>query len=222
MKATPVVGDSTKIRLKADKRGGELLVTRPNAAEGGMVNLQWKDRATGNPVVNKPVFPGDISFRRIRTPNAKDRVYELQYVQRADRTFFYMQEGDEAGDEGRVIQLLAAVENPTEALKALQATEAAAAGSASGGPGMPGLVGAGEEGMGSALNFSGMSGGSAPASFDLSSILGAGNNASFMPTHSGGGGPQPPLTPSPPLARAAMCPRGPRLLPPPPLEGLLG
>ncbi len=155
-----VPGDSTRLSMKADKRAGELIVTRP--PPGSAPEVQWRDRATGAPIWQRMVFPGDISFRRIMTPNANDRVYELRFVASGARTFFFMQDADAVKDGDRVRDLLAAVENPTTFA---QAQDRAAA-----------LVRAGEEGTGSALNMGGVlsaaRGGARPVEFDLSSILG--------------------------------------------------
>jgi hypothetical protein len=60
----------------------ELVLTRDGE---GMVHAQWRDRATGDVAFDTVVFPGDVTLRRVRTPAAKDRVYELRYVAGAAR-----------------------------------------------------------------------------------------------------------------------------------------
>jgi hypothetical protein len=46
------------------------------------------------------VFPGDIEFRRIATPQATDRIYELMFTQGGRREFFWSQEPKEATEVG--------------------------------------------------------------------------------------------------------------------------
>ena len=114
-----VPGDMNALALKADKRAGELVVTRPQP--GQAPSIQWRDRATGAALWERMVFPGDITFRRIVSPSPVDRVYELCFVGSRARTFFYLQEPDAAGDADRVRALLGAVDNPAGAAAAMRA-----------------------------------------------------------------------------------------------------
>ena len=45
----------------------------------GMVNIQWRDRSTNALGFDRPVFPDDVTFKRVKTGDGKDRVYELKY-----------------------------------------------------------------------------------------------------------------------------------------------
>lgn len=83
-------GQSSKLRLAADQRKGLLQVVK----EGdGMIHVQWRDRATGQMGFDRPVFPDDITFKRIRTGKDTDRVYEFKYKANETRFFFWMQVG---------------------------------------------------------------------------------------------------------------------------------
>ena len=66
-------GTPPKIRMVADRRRGELKLAK---SADGLQHLAWKDRGSGRTEHDFVVFPGDSTLKRIRTPDAKDRVYE--------------------------------------------------------------------------------------------------------------------------------------------------
>ena len=124
---------SNKLRVAADPRKGSLSVSRQ---PDGMVHIQWRDRSTGALGFDRPVFPDDVTFKRIKSPDVKDRIYELKYKASGDaptaqRWFFWMQESKPEDDEENVKKFLNSIDNPP------------AEGSDNGGAG--GGVGGGEE-----------------------------------------------------------------------------
>ena len=110
-------GRSGCLRLAADKRRGEVVLTRDGE---GMTHVQWLDRATRDVGFDRIVFPGDATFRRIKTPaDDKNRVYELMYVAgQRQRYFFWLQEPDANTDGEKISKFLAAIEDPSAAAAA--------------------------------------------------------------------------------------------------------
>jgi hypothetical protein len=105
---------SNKLRVAADPRKGTLSVSRQ---PDGMVHIQWRDRSTGALGFDRPVFPDDVTFKRIKSPDAKDRIYELKYKASGDaptaqRWFFWMQESKPEEDEENVKKFLNSIDNP--------------------------------------------------------------------------------------------------------------
>jgi hypothetical protein len=76
MQSTPAPGGSST-SLKADKRRGELLLKRD---QDGMLHVQWADRAGGNLGFDRPVFPGDVTLKRIQTPNVRGGRWPLPAI----------------------------------------------------------------------------------------------------------------------------------------------
>jgi Proteasome complex subunit Rpn13 ubiquitin receptor len=155
-----IPGDSTKLRMRADPRKGELRLMR---SFDGVLTLEWRDRTTGNPIHSWMVFPGDITFRRVKTGRESDRVYGLQFTAAGDsrRFFFWMQKGETpaaAPTEGAAAPAAAAAGSTASSLQAEddanakklvelinnpQAAQAAAAANAGGGAAAGGAAGAG-------------------------------------------------------------------------------
>lgn len=102
------------LRLTPDARRGEVRIVR----DSGLTTLVWRDRTTGASEEVFTVFPGDITLRRVRTPVGGDRVYEVAFVQHADRrAFFWLQGGDATRDADAVAALLHAVNHPDAAAR---------------------------------------------------------------------------------------------------------
>lgn len=149
-----IPGDSTKLRMRADPRKGELRLMR---SFDGVLTLEWRDRTTGNPIHSWMVFPGDISFKRIKTGRDGDRVFELKFTAAGDnrRFFFWMQKGEAAAasaaptegasasaagassalqeDIDNAKKLLELINNPQAAQQAANANAAAGSGGTAGG-----------------------------------------------------------------------------------------
>jgi hypothetical protein len=83
------VGSGPRLRIRADNRKGQLQLVR---SPEGMMNLQWRDRSSnsGNTELNLDLFPGDVTFKRIKTGREAERVYELQFVHATERRFFLL------------------------------------------------------------------------------------------------------------------------------------
>ena len=82
-----------------------------------MVNIQWRDRSTNALGFDRPVFPDDVTFKRVKTGDGKDRVYELKYKAsgagpNAQRWFFWMQEPKPEVDEANAKAFLDAIDHP--------------------------------------------------------------------------------------------------------------
>lgn len=104
---------ASKLRIRADPRRGEVRLVR---SPEGMINVQWRDRTTGNMEINLECFPDDVTFKRIRTGREEDRVYELNFVSAADRRFFFwMQEPAVEKDAENARKLVETVNNPAGA-----------------------------------------------------------------------------------------------------------
>lgn len=87
MNSEPVRGSQpAKLRLAPDNRKGLLRVIRSPAE--GTIQLQWVNRTSGDVQLDLMVFPHDVTFKRVRTGNDKDRVYELKFVA-GDRAFYF-------------------------------------------------------------------------------------------------------------------------------------
>ena len=67
MQSTPVAGGAST-SLKADKKKGELVLKKD---PDGMLHVQWVDRGSGNLRFDRPVFPGDVTLKRINAPNVR-------------------------------------------------------------------------------------------------------------------------------------------------------
>ena len=105
---------SNKLRIAADPRKGILSVSRQ---PDGMIHIQWRDRSTGALGFDRPAFPDDVTFKRIKTPDVKDRVYELKYKASGDsptaqRWFFWMQESKPEEDEENIKKFINSIDNP--------------------------------------------------------------------------------------------------------------
>ncbi len=108
MNAEPVRG-TEKLRIAADARKGTLAVGRD---ADGTVHVTWRDRASGSVAFDRVVFPGDVSFRRIKTGKDADRVYELKYVANNNRFFFWMQEPKADADAENARKLVESIDSP--------------------------------------------------------------------------------------------------------------
>jgi hypothetical protein len=105
---------SNKLRIAADPRKGILSVSRQ---PDGMIHKHWRDPSTGALGCDRPAFPDDITFKRIKTPDVKDRVYELKYKASGDsptaqRWFFWMQESKPEEDEENIKKFINSIDNP--------------------------------------------------------------------------------------------------------------
>ena len=61
-----------------------------------MVQFQWCDAETKNPIDSLYVFPGDAKFEKVK--QSKDRVYLLEFVSTQQRFFYWMQEEEKDKD----------------------------------------------------------------------------------------------------------------------------
>lgn len=107
------VANNTKMRLAADPRKGELVLT---VGEDGLKKLVWRDRRTGSAEVELTLFPGDVTIKRIKAAKETDRIWEFKFTQGNDRRmYFWLQEPDAAGDAELLRKLTEGINQPAGA-----------------------------------------------------------------------------------------------------------
>jgi hypothetical protein len=115
MNAEPVRGNASRVRLAPDTRRGWIRVVR---SMEGTVQFQWVNRQSNDVALDLTVFPGDVTFRRVKAEPEKpnERVYELKYTSGGNRNFFFwMQEAKPEVDAENVTKLLRAINEPDAA-----------------------------------------------------------------------------------------------------------
>ena len=98
--------------VKPDRRKGLIRVVKDAQ---GMLQFQWCDADTKNPIDNLYVFPGDCKFEKVK--QTSDRVYLLEFANTQRRFFYWMQYAETEKDE----------ENASKLHKMLNGIEQAAA-----------------------------------------------------------------------------------------------
>ena len=80
-------GPKPLVEFKAGKMNFDGRIVKPERRKGlirvikdasGMVQFQWCDAETKNPIDSLYVFPGDAKFEKVK--QSKDRVYLLEFV----------------------------------------------------------------------------------------------------------------------------------------------
>jgi hypothetical protein len=70
-------------------RKGKISLERDN--NDGLLHFKWSERNSDHAEDDMIVFPGDIAFKRVTTPNAADRIYLLKISSSRSRKMFWMQ-----------------------------------------------------------------------------------------------------------------------------------
>eukprot|EP00753_Platysulcus_tardus_P004032 PLAT12516.17.p1 GENE.PLAT12516.17~~PLAT12516.17.p1 ORF type:complete len:398 (-),score=176.68 PLAT12516.17:76-1212(-) len=115
-----------RVKMSALATKGLLLVKR---APDSLVHVQWKDRTSGETVLDLITFPGVAEYVKVDTGREKDRVYLLRWLDGTRRFMFWMQDASSDNDEENCEKLNSFISDPA----ALDAAAAAASGGGAGG-----------------------------------------------------------------------------------------
>ena len=96
--------------VKPERRKGIIRVTKDFQ---GMVQFQWCDADTKNPIDSLYVFPGDAKFEKVK--QSKDRVYILEFGSTQQRFFYWFQDEDKTKDEENAKKIHNAINGIAEA-----------------------------------------------------------------------------------------------------------
>ena len=124
-----------KFNCTADKRKGTVsLVSTPDS----LLHFRWTDRTSGNVEDDRIIFPGDATFKSVKTGRDDDRVFLLKLNSGGPNFMYWMQEKTSEKDKENVDRLNDLMTNPSAVQAAVAEANAAAAASGPAG-GVPGL-----------------------------------------------------------------------------------
>ena len=112
---------SGKFQCNADKRKGSISLV---STQDQLLHFRWTDRTSGQTEDDRIIFPGDATFKSIKTGKEDDRVYILKLNSGGPTMMFWMQEKSNEKDKENVDKLNDLMTNPASVQAAIAANAA--------------------------------------------------------------------------------------------------
>mmetsp|Transcript_11641 Transcript_11641/g.19508 ORF Transcript_11641/g.19508 Transcript_11641/m.19508 type:complete len:316 (+) Transcript_11641:99-1046(+) len=120
-----------KFQVTADPRRGSVSLMK---GSDGLVHFKWTNSLSNSVEDDRIVFPGEYTFKKVKTDRPDDRVYLLKYQGGSQRLMFWLQDKSTEKDEEVIKKMNECLLNPNAAMTAA-ATAAGAGGAAGAGAG---------------------------------------------------------------------------------------
>ncbi len=112
-------------KATADKRRGQLDLVKTN---DNLLHFRWTDRSSGAIEDDRILFPGEITFKKVKTGKDSDRVYMIKYSSGTEPMMFWMQEKANDKDVDNCTKFNDYANNPEAVTAAANAASSTASG----------------------------------------------------------------------------------------------